>query len=127
LAWVGADMTPDRYTLWHSSQTGPYQLNFAGYENARVDQLLLQIPREYAFDAQVALTRQIHRLIADDQPFTFLYEPTEPIVLDKRIVEVERKADGSETFRKVGLTPTGQIDFYFRNWRKITAEPNLAP
>jgi hypothetical protein len=87
----------------------------------------LAIRREYDFDAQVALTRQIHRLVAADQPFTFLYEPTEPIVLDKRIVEVERRPDGSEVLRKVGLTPTGEIAFHFRDWRKVAQEPNYAP
>ncbi len=127
LAWVGADMTPDRYQLWHSSQTGPYQLNFSGYKNPRVDDLIVRIRQEYDFDTQVALTRKIHRLIAEDQPFTFLYEPTEPVVLDKRIVQVERQAGGSEAFRKIGLTPTGDVDFYFREWRKVAPEPNYAP
>ncbi|HKO48852.1 MAG TPA: ABC transporter substrate-binding protein [Polyangiaceae bacterium] len=127
LGWVGADMTPDRYQLWHSSQTGPYQLNYSGYKNPLVDQLIVRIRREYDSEAQVALTRQIHRLVAEDQPFTFLYEPTESVVLDKRIVRVERKEDGSEAFRRIGLTPTGDVKRHFREWRKLAVEPNDAP
>jgi peptide/nickel transport system substrate-binding protein len=127
LAWVGADITPDRYQLWHSSQTGPYQLNFSGYKNPRVDELIERILREYEFDAQIALTRQIHALIAEAQPYTFLYEPTEPIVLDKRIAQVEHQADGREAYRKVELTSTGEIDYHFREWRKVAEEPQYAP
>ncbi len=127
LAWVGAEINPDRYQLWHSSQTGPYQLNFAGYKNPRVDQLFERIRQEYDFDTQVALTHEVHRLIAEDQPYTFLYEPMEPIVLDKRIVEVQRKPGGGEAYRKVQLTPTGEVDFYFRDWRKLAQGPAYEP
>jgi ABC-type transport system substrate-binding protein len=127
LAWVGADINPDKYTLWHSSQTGPSQLNFAGYKNPQVDRVLERIQEEYDFDAQVALTHEAHRLIAADQPFTFLYEPREPVALDKRIVQVERKADGSESYRKIEPTPSGEIDYYFRQWRKLASEPVYAP
>ena len=127
LAWVGADINPDRYQLWHSSQTGPFQLNFAGYKNPRVDELIEKIREEYDFDAQVALTHQIHRLVADDQPFTFLYEPTEPIVIDKRVVEVEHRPDGNEVYRKIKATPSGGIDDYFWKWRKLSEEPVYAP
>ncbi len=127
LAWVGGDINPDKYQLWHSSQTGPFQLNFAGYKNPRVDQLIMRIREEYEFDAQVALAHDVHRLIAEDQPFTFLYEPTEPIVLDKRVVEVEQRPDGSEAYRKIEPSPSGSIDLYFRRWRKLSEEPNYAP
>jgi len=127
LAWVGGDISPDKYQLWHSSQTGPYQLNFSGFKNPRVDELIVRIREEYDFDKQVALTHEVHRLIADEQPFTFLYEPTEPVVLDKRIVEVEHEPDGSEAYRKIVPTPSGAIDFYFEQWRKLPQEPNYAP
>jgi len=127
LAWVGGDISPDKYQLWHSSQTGPYQLNFSGFKNPRVDELIVRIREEYDFDKQVALTHEVHRLIADEQPFTFLYEPTEPVVLDKRIVEVEHEPDGREAYRKIVPTPSGAIDFYFEQWRKLPQEPNYAP
>jgi len=127
LAWVGGDINPDKYTLWHSSQAGPSQLNFSGYKNPQVDGLLERIREEYDFDAQVALTHEAHRLIAADQPFTFLYEPTEPVALDKRIVQVERKPDGSESYRKLEPTPSGDIDFYLPRWRKLASEPVYAP
>jgi len=127
LAWVGGDINPDKFQLWHSSQSGPYQLNFSGYKDPQVDALIERIREEYDFDAQVALTHQVHRLIAGAQPFTFLIEPTEPIVLDKRIVEVEHQPDGREAYRKIEPTPSGTIDFYFNQWRKLAQEPDYAP
>ncbi|HET7539365.1 MAG TPA: peptide-binding protein [Polyangiaceae bacterium] len=127
LAWVGAEINPDKYQLWHSSQSGPFQLNFSGYKNPRVDELITQIREEYEFDKQVELTHQVHRLIAEDQPFTFLYEPTEPVVLDKRIVRVEHEADGKEVYRELEPAPSGSIDVYFGQWRKLSEEPVYAP
>jgi ABC-type transport system substrate-binding protein len=127
LAWVGADINPDKYQLWHSSQTGPFQLNFSGYSNPEVDDLIVRIREEYDFDTQVALTHRVHRLIAEDQPFTFLYEPTEPVVLDKRVVEVDHRPDGSEVYRKIEPVRSGEINFYFQNWRKLSGEPAYAP
>ena len=127
LAWVGGDINPDKYQLWHSSQTREYQLNYAGYKNPRVDQLIERIRAEYEFDAQVALTHEMHRLIAEDQPYTFLYEPTEPVVLDRRVVQVERKPDGSEVYRKIEPAPSGSIDVFFARWRKLSQEPAFAP
>lgn len=127
LAWVGGDINPDKYQLWHSSQAGPFQLNFSGYKNPRVDALIEAIREEYDFDKQVSLTHQVHRLIAEDQPFTFLYEPTEPIALDTRIVQIEHAADGRESYRKIEPTATGSIDYYFTAWRKLAQEPAYAP
>jgi len=127
LSWVGADLNPDKYQLWHSSQTGPSQLNFSGYKNPRVDELIVRVRDEYDFDKQVALTHQIHRLIAADQPYTFLFEPSEPVALDKRIVEVTRGADGNESYRKIEPTAYGEVDRRFSQWRKLASEPVYAP
>ena len=126
LAWVGGDINPDKYQIWHSSQSHPYELNHVGYKNARVDELILQIREEYDFDTQVKLAREVHRLIAADQPYTFLYEPIEPVVLDKRIVQVERGADGHEVFKKIEPSPSGAIDTYFFKWRKLQRLPDHA-
>jgi len=127
LGWVGADINPDKYQLWHSSQTGPYQLNYAGYKNPQVDALIERIRLEYDFDTQVALTHQMHRLVAEDQPFTFLFEPIEPVVIDKRLVRVQHGEDGREIFRKIEPAPSGSIDLYFSEWRKLAEPPSDAP
>src|SRR6478609_7057454 len=127
LSWVGGDINPDKYQLWHSSQTHEFQLNFSGYKNPRVDQLIERIREEYDFDGQIALSHEMHRLIAEDQPYTFLYEPTEPIVLDRRVVRVERDAKGGGVYRKIEPSSSGSIDTFFRQWRKLSQEPSYAP
>ncbi len=74
LGWIGADSNPDKYQIWHSSQTHPYELNHVGYQSAQADALIERIRIEYDPDEQVRLSRELHHRIADDQPYTFLYE-----------------------------------------------------
>ncbi len=124
LGWsMGID--PDLYQLWHSSQTGPQQLNFVGYRNPRADELIVRLRREYDVDAQRKLARQLHRLIAEEQPYTFLYAPFSTRVLDKKIVLVHKDNDGSESYEKIYPIPSGDITFYFHQWRKLELTPDL--
>jgi ABC-type transport system substrate-binding protein len=89
LGWsMGID--PDLYQIWHSSQTNPQQLNFVGFKNERADDLIIKIRQEYDYDRQVEYSHQLHRIIADEQPYTFLYVRKWTAVLDKKIVIMER-------------------------------------
>jgi ABC-type transport system substrate-binding protein len=126
LGWVGGDINPDIYQIWHSSQTDPYELNHVGFKNPEADRLIERIRQEYDHNEQIKLTRQLHHLIADEQPYTFLYSPTRPLVLDKRIAMVNRAADGSETYGKVRPSRAGEVTYYFNRWRKLSASPQLA-
>lgn len=124
LGWsMGID--PDLYQIWHSSQAGPQQLNFVGYHNPKADELIVKIRQEYNRDRQRRLAHQLHRIIHQDQPYTFLYAPLSTRVLDKKIVLVERKPDGSEVYRKIFPTKSGDITFYFHRWRKLEHTPNF--
>ncbi|HWA77466.1 MAG TPA: ABC transporter substrate-binding protein [Polyangiaceae bacterium] len=123
LGWVGGDINPDIYQIWHSSQSDPYELNYAGFKNDEADRLMDQIREEYDHAEQVKLTRRLHRVIAEQQPYTFLYSPTRPHVLDKRIMLVNRDANGRETYEKITPTPSGEINYYFERWRKLSALP----
>lgn len=92
---------PDLYQLWHSSQAGPGQLNFVGYKNPVADRLIVTIRQEYDKTKQIKLTRELHRLIAQDQPYTFLFVRKATRLLDKKIVIVERQPDGKEKYVKI--------------------------
>ncbi|MCK5504396.1 MAG: peptide ABC transporter substrate-binding protein, partial [Thermodesulfovibrionia bacterium] len=71
LGWsMGID--PDLYQIWHSSQTKPQQLNFVGFKNQEADSLIIKIRQEYDHNKQVEYCHQLHRIIADEQPYTFL-------------------------------------------------------
>jgi ABC-type transport system substrate-binding protein len=126
LGWVGGDINPDKFDIWHSSQTHPYQLNHIGYQNAEADRLIEELRQEYDRPTQIRLARALHRKIANDQPYTFLYEPTKPYVLDKRILMVNRGPDGKETYSRIKPSPGGDVTYYFDWWRKLPSDVHAA-
>jgi ABC-type transport system substrate-binding protein len=124
LGWsMGVD--PDIYQIFHSSQSGPQQLNFVGYNNPQADELILRIRQEYDRERQRELAHQLHQVIAEDQPYTFLFVTLATRVLDKKIVIVERDADGKERYTKIYPTQSGAISFYFNKWRKLEFTPDF--
>ncbi len=126
LGWVGADLNPDKFQLWHSSQTHPHELNFGGYQSKEADALLERIRVEYDMDEQVRLARQLHHRIAEDQPYTFLYELLRPVVLDKRIARVLPSPDGRERIGKIETIPSNSIDTLITQWRKLSSVPEYS-
>ncbi len=72
LGWgTGAD--PDQYVVWHSSQSGPDELNHISYKNAEVD-ALLEAGRASCVQADRArFYHRLHEVLAEDQPLVFLY------------------------------------------------------
>jgi ABC-type transport system substrate-binding protein len=124
LGWsMGID--PDLYQIWHSSQTGPHQLNFAGYRNPEADDLIIRIRQEYDFGRKVALCHRLHAIIAEDQPYTFLYVGKWTAVLDRRIVIREADPEGRDRFRPIQATRTGNYMFTFNQWTKLAEVPQF--
>jgi peptide/nickel transport system substrate-binding protein len=72
LGWgTGAD--PDQYVVWHSSQSGPDDLNHISYKNPEVD-ALLEAGRSSCVQAdRVRFYHRLHEVLAEDQPLVFLY------------------------------------------------------
>jgi ABC-type transport system substrate-binding protein len=122
LGW-SMGIEPDLYQIWHSSQTGPHQLNFVGYKNAEADDLILKIRREYDHQKQVDYCHRLHSIIAREQPYTFLYVGKWTAVLDKRIVIVERDETGNPVYKKIKATKTGNYAFHFNKWMKLPKAP----
>jgi len=126
LGWsMGID--PDLYQIWHSSQTGPHQLNFVGFKNKEADDLIVKIRQEYDHDKQVQYCHQLHAIIAREQPYTFLYVSKWTAVLDKRIVIREIDDRGKVVYKKITPTKTGNYTFYFNKWIKLAEVPKLTP
>ena len=110
-------LDPDLYQIWHSSQSGPYQLNFIGYRNPEADELIVRIRQEYDFRRQVELCRRLHAIIAHDQPYTFLYVGKWTALLDRRIVM--RDPDGA--YRRIsrpGRAATCSTSTAGSSWRR---------
>ena len=120
LGW-SMGVEPDLYQIWHSSQSGPHQLNFIGYRNPEADELIVRIRREYDFERRVELCHRLHAIIARDQPYTFLYVGKWTAVLDRRIVL--RAPDGS--YRPITPTRTGSYMFDFNRWIKLAEPPRF--
>ncbi len=74
LGWsIGID--PDNYIMWHSSQTGPNEYNFVSYSNPEVDRLLVLGRKTFDREKRQEIYRKIHAILAEDQPYCFLYVP----------------------------------------------------
>lgn len=124
LGWsMGID--PDLYQIWHSSQTNENQLNFVGFNNKEADDLIVKIRQEYDYGKQVEYCHQLHRIIADEQPYTFLYVGKWTAVVDKKIVILERTPTGEEKIKKITPTRTGNHTFYFNKWIKLANNPRF--
>ena len=125
LGWL-MGIEPDLYQIWHSSQTGPYQLNFVGFKNREADELIVKIRREYNRERLVVYCQRLHKIIAAEQPYTFLYVAKWTALLDKRIVIMVRDKEGQVHYEKIKPTKTGNYTFYFNKWIKLPEVPNFA-
>lgn len=123
LAWGGGGTNPDLHTIWHSSQTHPHEKNMVGYQSARADELITKIRTTYDQDEIVRLAHEAHRVIAEDQPYTFLYEPLRPYVFDRRIVRVRHEPGGGEQLEKLKTPRSGDVFQFFLEWRKLSSVP----
>jgi ABC-type transport system substrate-binding protein len=124
LGW-SMGIEPDLYQIWHSSQTGPNQLNFVGFSDEEADQLIIDIRKEYDHDRQVELSHRLHEIIAREQPYTFLFVSKWTAILDKRIVIKEEDDHGNIMYRPIEPTKTGNYTFDFNKWIKLSEQPEF--
>ncbi len=88
LGWSGF-IDPDMYAVFHSSQMGEKQYNFISYNNPEVDKLLEE--GRYTFDQEARRKAyfRIQEILAEDQPYTFLYVPEATPVVSSRVYGIE--------------------------------------
>jgi peptide/nickel transport system substrate-binding protein len=88
LGWtIGQD--PDLFDVWHSSKTGPKELNFIGYRNGEVDRLLEEGRGTFDMEKRRKAYWRIQDILADEQPYTFLYVPDALPVVNARFRGIE--------------------------------------
>ncbi len=88
LGWtLGQD--PDIYDIWHSSKTEPKQLNFVGYRNPELDTLLVKGRRTFNREKRREIYARVQEILAEDQPYTFLYVPMSLPVIHRRFHGIE--------------------------------------
>ncbi|HOO37902.1 MAG TPA: peptide-binding protein [Deltaproteobacteria bacterium] len=66
---------PDLYNVWHSSNAVKGGLNFVGYKDPEVDDLLEKGRHTFDFDQRRKCYFRIQEIMADQQPYVFLYVP----------------------------------------------------
>jgi len=93
LAW-NISQDPDMYDVWHSSKTNPGELNFIGFKNAEVDRLLVEGRGTFDIEKRKKAYFRIQEILADEQPYTFLYVPDALPVVSARIRGVEAAPAG---------------------------------
>ena len=74
LGWT-IPLDPDIYDVWHSSKTGPQELNFISYKNEEVDRLIEKGRDTFDQKERKKYYDRIQEILAEDQPYTFLYVP----------------------------------------------------
>ncbi len=99
---LGTGVDPDQYAVWHSSQTGPDQMNRTGYSNPEVDRLLEAGRSSCVQQDRVKYYHRIQEILAEDLPMLFLYFKDELPVVSSR-------------FRGVKVAPAG-ILYNFTEW-----------
>jgi len=88
LGWtIGQD--PDLFDIWNSSKTGPRELNFIGYKNPEVDRLLEEGRSTFDMEKRRRCYYRFQEILAEDQPYTFLYVPDALPVVSSRFRGVE--------------------------------------
>jgi peptide/nickel transport system substrate-binding protein len=82
-------MDPDGYIIWHSSKTKEGEFNFVSYKNLEVDRLLEEGRSVFDIEKRKKAYNRIHKLIADDLPYVFLYSADSISAVHKRICGIK--------------------------------------
>jgi len=84
LGW-GIGIDPDQTDIWNSTKTAQHQLNFMSYSNKEVDQLLDDGVSTYDRDERKKYYDRFQEIIAEDQPYTFLWVADALQIVNARI------------------------------------------
>lgn len=82
-------MEPDLYDVWHSSKCKDKNLNFICYQNDELDKLIEKARLTFDMEKRKELYFKAQEILAEDQPYTFLYVPKALVGLHKRFRGVE--------------------------------------
>lgn len=91
LGW-GLSLDPDQYSIWHSSQQGPGQFNFIGYNNPRVDKLLEQGRLELDPDKRMKIYHEFAKILLEDSPVVYLYAGYGLPAIHRRVKGIDNPA-----------------------------------
>ncbi|MBI4589007.1 MAG: peptide-binding protein [Candidatus Rokubacteria bacterium] len=93
LGW-GIGLDPDQYEVWHSSKTGPDELNHISYANPEVDRLLELGRASCRREERKRYYDRLQEVLAEDQPIIFLYFRDALPVVSSRVRGIEPSPNG---------------------------------
>ncbi len=93
---------PDLYDIFHSSKIKPPGLNFVGYSNPELDKLLVEGRHTLNQEERKRIYYRVQEILAEDQPYTFLYIPMTLEAIHRR-------------FRGVKAAPIG-VGYNIERW-----------
>jgi peptide/nickel transport system substrate-binding protein len=81
----------DPYQVWHSSQADKkHSSNHIGFKNKKADQLIEEIRRTFDVKKRIELCREFHRILHEEQPYTFLFAPYSLLAQSRRYKNVHK-------------------------------------
>lgn len=84
LGWVSSPLESDPKQIWHTDSQSSGGSNYAGFGNAKTDQIIDDLRKEMNDQKRYALYRQLHQEIHDDVPYIFLLAQKERIAINKK-------------------------------------------
>jgi len=93
LGW-GIGLDPDQYEIWHSSKTGPDELNVISFDNPEVDLLLEQGRQSCRESERKKYYYRIQEILAEEQPIVFLYFPDALPAVSRRVLGIVESPNG---------------------------------
>jgi ABC-type transport system substrate-binding protein len=89
LGWA-LDWKIDPFQIFHGSQADlPESSNAGGYQNPEVDKLIEELRVTLDEDKQIEIFHKIHKLVYDDQPYTFLFMDKATAGYDSRLENIK--------------------------------------
>ena len=88
LGWsLGID--PDGYSIWHSSQF-PSGFNFIGYNNSKVDALIIKGRQETDINSRKKIYHELYQHITRDIPYIFLFYENTLHTVNNRVMGLSK-------------------------------------
>jgi peptide/nickel transport system substrate-binding protein len=85
--WVFDD-SADISSLFLTAEIGPWRNNFGAYSNPEVDSLIVESKLTLDFEKRRTLNRKLHAILAEDNPYTFLWTLTNYAAYNKKVRRV---------------------------------------
>jgi len=122
LGWNGG-IDFDKRKLWASDQLPPKGYNFTAFNDPRADKLFDTMLKEYDTERVIKMSHEAFRIIADAQPYLFLFTSYTNLAVDRHIYwappvigpdgKVKRDANGDIVREERSFVDDGQMNWAY--------------